>query len=145
MTNQSRTQESMLKTFYTPRTLAEARRALSMRRVTGEHRTVSWHHFRTRSVIHEYPINVKPGNQLDLTVWSGIPFLRIESGSVTVTFRSSLGNSLTMAPGAGAHVIVPSADTKVTITGDTTNLTLDIPSGKHRVYWPDKYDNAPNR
>jgi hypothetical protein len=45
-------------------------------------------------------------------------------------------------PGASAHVIVPSAATKVTIHGDTTHLTMEYPEGKNRVYWPGKYTDA---
>jgi hypothetical protein len=86
----------MNETFRMPRTHDEAQRALSMRRVTGEQRTVAWHHFTTRRMAEHrrdrlgrdhYLINVKPGNELTVHVYSGLPFLEVESGHVTVVFQ----------------------------------------------------------
>lgn len=123
-----------------PRNSSEARAALSIKRGTGEHRSVAWYSFKTRNgTSNHYPINVKPGNELTVYVYSGLPFLEVESGHVTVVFHSRWGNSLTIHPGASAHVIVPSADTKVTISGDETGLTMELPEGEHRVYYPGKY------
>lgn len=129
-----------METHRMPRTIDEARRALSIKRGTGEKRVVSWHWFKTRARQDRYPINVKPGNELTINVYSGLPPLVVESGHVTVVFRSIWGNSLTIQPGASAHVVVPSVDTKVTISGDVKGLTMDLPEGEqHRVYYPGKY------
>lgn len=140
--------------FRIPRNKAEALSALSMRR-TGPDRRVAWYSFDIRerkrgltfaeqaALHHEnthWDINVKPGNNLYVTVYSGIPFLQVRSGHVTIEFRSPWGNSVTVHDGASAHVIVPDADTKVTITVEAGgSYTMDIPEGKNRVYYPDKY------
>lgn len=126
--------------FRIVRNAAEAKSALSMRRGTGKNRRVIWYSFRTRSVTDRWDINVKAGNTLHLTVYSGLPFLHVQSGHVTIEFRSSWGNSVTVHEGASAHVIVPSAATKVTINVEPGgSYTMDIPEGKNRVYYPEKY------
>jgi hypothetical protein len=128
-----------------PSTQSEAKAALNIRRGTGQNRSVDWHHFKSRArILGGYDINVKPGNTLHITVWSGIPFLHVRSGHVTVDFRSRWGNSITIHEGASAHVVVPSPDTKVTITNEGGEYTMDIPEGKNRVYYPGKYDGAPS-
>lgn len=124
--------------FRIPRNRTEALAALSIRRGTDQHRRVSWHHFRTRSHDHHYDINVKEGNSLHIDVYSGLPFLEVRSGHVTVGFHSSWGNSITIHEGASAHVIVPDFDTKVTITNEGGTFSFEAPE-KNRVYYPGKY------
>lgn len=125
-----------------PRNHTEAVAALQIRRGTGEDRRVVWNYFRTRASNGHYDIHVKPGNTLHVTVWSGLPFLEVRSGHVTVEFRSSWGNSIIIHEGASAHVVVPWADTKVTIANQGGEYTMDIPGGTNRVYWPEKYDDG---
>jgi len=120
--------------------------ALNIRRSIGVDRRVDWHYFETRPprVSQRYDINVKDGNNLHLTVWSGIPFLHVRSGHVTVDFRSRWGNSITIHEGASAHVVVPSADTKVTIHNEGGTLTMDVPEGKNRVRCYEKSNHQGN-
>jgi len=74
---------------------------------------------------------------------SGLPRLKVMPGShITVVFRSAWGNSLEIMPGGSAHVIVPDPDTKVTISGDESKLTMSVAKnaeGKDRTYYPSKY------
>lgn len=129
-----------METYRQPRNTTEARSALSLRRGTGEHRTVVWHYFKTPRRANlargEFSINVKDGNQLDLNVYSGIPFLTVESGHVNVKFMSDWGNSLTIMPGTSARVEVPYGDTKVTIHNEGGDLELIAPE-KNRVFVSD--------
>lgn len=128
-------------TYRQPHSRAEAISALSVRRFNGENRWVDWSSFPCRSNARDYDIRVKPANTLHLAVWSGIPDLHVRSGHVTVVFRSCWGNVITVHAGASAHVVVPFADTKVTIRVEHGGTyTMDIPEGENRVYWPGKYD-----
>lgn len=117
-----------------PRTRQEGLSALSLRRGTGVQREVSWHHIKYRnrsgSLLDHYPVNVSDDNTLLIRVWSGIPKLIVESGHATIEFWSSWGNSLTVRPGASAHVITDE-HTKVTVENEGT-LTVDAPA-KNRV------------
>src|SRR5882757_6253424 len=97
----------MSDSYVQPRTRKEGLSAITMRRSTGESRVVVWGHIKTRAVNDTYPINVKQGSSLLIRVFSGIPRFIVESGHVTVEFCSTWGNSLTIRPGASAHVIVP--------------------------------------
>lgn len=115
-----------------PTNLTDARAALSMKKPGLEPRTVRWRHFNTRETGPDFPINVAAGNELTIHVESGIPSLNLETGTATVVFNSSWGNSLTIQPDASARVVVPDLNTKVTIHNDG-DLTLDVPSGKNRV------------
>lgn len=121
-----------------PRNRTDAQAALSIRRCTGQDRRVDWHHFKSRT--DHWDIHVKAGNTLHLTVHSGIPFLHVRSGHVTIEFRSRWGNSVTVHEGASVHVVVPSRDTKAHINVEGGTYTMDIPEGKHRVWYPEKYD-----
>jgi hypothetical protein len=141
-----------------PRNRKEALAAFNNWRGTGIDRMVDWHYFKTRTrdlaslrrlteepteaqlaaAFGRYDINVKPGNTLKITVYSGIPFLHVRSGHVEVKFLSSWGNSITIHEGASAHVVVPYSDTKVTITNEGGEWTMDVPA-KNRVYYPGKY------
>lgn len=138
----------MTETLFTPRTRSEGVRALRIQRGTGEHRTVIWNHINTRISHmdggHRYEIKVKEGNELLVKVYSGIPSLTVvpggpvSSGKVTVEFSSVWGNSLTIAEGAEAHVIVPQhrygSPYKVTINNHGT-VTIDAPEeNRVRVY-----------
>lgn len=131
----------MSETNRVPRNSSELRSALSMRRVRGEKRRVAVYHFPTRKDPGFYDIHVAEGNDLTIEVYGGLPQLRVvgSGGNLTVVFKSSWGNSLTIEPGQKVRVEVPYFDTKVTISGDDTNLDLQLPGDKHRVYWPSKY------
>lgn len=109
-----------------PGNLADARAALSMKRAGLPPRIVRWEHVDTREARPKYLINVADGNELTVLVDSGIPSLVVESGHVKIEFRSSWGNSLEISSGASAHVIVPWADTKVTID-NAGELRLQAP------------------
>lgn len=121
----------MAEDFVMPRNLTAARSCLKVPK--GVERKVVWHHFDTRAARPSFPIRVHPEGKLDIEVRSGIPALVVESGHVVVRLSSRWGNSLTIRPGASAHVVVGSGDTKVTIHNEGT-LTLDQPEGeKHRI------------
>lgn len=126
-----------------PHNPTELRRALSIKRA-GIHRDVyinSKAPYSNREN-DKYPraqfeIHVHSQSTLTVTVWGGLPFLKLRSGHVEIQFRSSWGNSLEMDPGTTAKVIVPNSDTKVTISGDDSGLELVLPeSGHHRVLTP---------
>ncbi|MFV8246789.1 MULTISPECIES: hypothetical protein [Mycobacteriaceae] len=118
-----------------PATHREGMSALNLRRGTGIRRRVDWNHIKTRDVSPEYPINVTPGNALTIVVWSGIPRLIVESGHVTIDFRSSWGNSLKVRPAASAHVLTD-GHSKVTIDNEGS-LHVDAPEeNRVRVYGP---------
>jgi hypothetical protein len=116
-----------------PRNKTEATAALNIRRGSGVDRCVDWHHFKSRDIFDHHDVNVKPGNTLHITVYSGIPRLHVRSGHVEIKFRSSWGNSVTIHEGASAHIVVPHPDTKVTINNEGGEYTMDIPEGKNRV------------
>lgn len=123
-----------MENYRQPRNHTEAVPALNIRQGQGQDRMIDWHYFNSRRNSGHYDINVKPGNTMHLTVWSGLPFLHVRSGHVTVVFRSTWGNSLTIHEGASAHIVVPNADTKVTVADEGGDYTLDVPEGKNRVH-----------
>ncbi|QDF18682.1 hypothetical protein SEA_PUPPER_196 [Gordonia phage Pupper] len=116
----------MAPTIVTPANPSELRRALVIKR-PGLQRTVivhSWACSSRRSTDHDFTVHVVPGASLDIIVRSGLPFLKLLHGEVTVTFQSSWGNSLELGYGTRATVKVNNPNVKVTLTGDRRGLTL---------------------
>ncbi|QDH91694.1 hypothetical protein SEA_PHRAPPUCCINO_16 [Mycobacterium phage Phrappuccino] len=115
-----------------PRTRTEAISALSMRRGTGQVRTVLMREIHLRKgTSNIYPVNVSEGNSLTVVVETGLPRLVLESGEAEFRLHSVWGNSLTIRPGARAKVIT-NGEVKVTIENEGS-LILQAPR-QNRVH-----------
>lgn len=120
-----------------PETKSEARRLLKNSRgeAEGKLRVV-------KLTYHNAP-ETKPGERVEIVgpkdgrpiivdVTSGLPFLKVTSGTAIVRMRSNHGNSLDIGPGAQAIIIGP-ANAKITTQCDEGGkVTFVSPSAKNR-------------
>lgn len=98
----------------------ELSRALArIRRERPARAVLTWtHNDRTRAT--DLPeIAVPEGTILTIIVWSGIPFLHVQSGRVVYRAYSSWGNSITVH-GGEVHIVTDGGNRKVTVTVEPT-------------------------
>ncbi|WP_139187261.1 hypothetical protein [Pseudarthrobacter chlorophenolicus] len=77
-------------------------------------------------------VGPKDGRPIVVDVTSGLPHLKVTSGTAIIRMRSGWGNSIDVGPGAEA-IVLAAADTKVTTDCDEGGkLTLVCPSAKNR-------------
>ncbi|HCB57546.1 MAG TPA: hypothetical protein DEP82_06340 [Arthrobacter bacterium] len=78
-------------------------------------------------------VGPKDGRPIVIDVVSGLPRLKVISGTAIIRMRSNWGNSIDVGPSAEAIVIAP-ADSKVTAECEEGGkLTLACPSEKNRL------------
>lgn len=130
-----------VETEFSPETFAKARQLCSLKRRRGEDRTVWLKYYKTRNHRQEIPINVNDSDTLEIMIFAGIPKLIVESGHVTINFRSSWGNVAEFLPGTSGKVTVP-GDLKVSLyVADDAQVEI-VTTRENRVWVARGYNVA---
>lgn len=128
-----------VETEFSPETFAKARQLCSLKRRRGEDRTVWLKYYKTRNHRQEIPINVNDSDTLEIMIFAGIPKLIVESGHVTINFRSHWGNVAEFLPGTSGKVTVP-GDIKVSLyVADDAQVEI-VTTRENRVWVARGYD-----